>query len=349
MTDTLHAIYMGVITLSLKAYIITRILLAIPMMLILLTLIFFILRIMPGDPVLAMLGGRASVETMNKLRHKLGLDKPLVVQYLNYLASLMKGDLGTSTMTSRPVWEELKDKFPATIELTLFGFGIALLIGVFWGASAAYKRDEALDVSARVYAMLVYAIPAFWLALMFQLIFGSILKWFPIAGRISPTINLKVITNIYLLDSILTWNLPAFWDALKHLILPGSVLGIIVSSVFLRMIRNNTILMLNQDFVKAARARGIKEKAILYGHALKNAFIPVMTMMGLQLAMLLGGAVLTETTFSWPGMGRYLVMKIRYRDFPAIQGAIVLFALVVVITSIIVDVINALIDPRVRY
>jgi len=335
--------------MSLKAYIITRIILAIPMMLILLSLIFFILRIIPGDPVKAILGGKAPIEVIERKRHELGLDKPIPIQFVEYLGKLMKGDMGKSTLTGRPVWDELMERFPATVELTLFGFSIAVLIGVFWGAEAARKKDKTMDVSARVFAMLMYAIPIFWLGLMFQFLFGMILRWFPVGGRISAAVSLKPITGLYILDSLIQGNWTALKDVLWHLVLPGTTLGLVISSIFLRMIRNNTVLMLSQDFVKAAKARGIKEKVVLYRHALKNAFVPILTMMGLQLALLLAGAVLTETTFSWPGLGSYLIMKIRYRDFPAIQGTVVFFAFIVVVISILVDIINALVDPRVRY
>ena len=335
--------------MSLKQYIIVRLILAIPMLFILLAVIFFVLRIMPGDPVLAVLGGKAPKAVIDRLRHELGLDKPIIVQFGDYLVDLLKGDLGKSTLTERPVWDEIMDRFPATMELTVFAFIVALAIGVFWGAEAAHRKDGPVDVAARVFAILMYAIPVFWLGLMMQMIFGAYLRWLPIGSRLSPAVNLKVITGFYLIDSIITLNWTAFKDALAHLILPGTTLGLVISSIFLRMVRNNAVLMYSMDFVKAARARGIKERVILYRHVLKNAFVPIMTMMGLQFALLLGGAVLTETTFSWPGMGSYLVLRIKYRDFPAVQGTVVFFALIVIAISIIVDIINALVDPRVRY
>nr|WP_231580399.1 ABC transporter permease [Marinitoga sp. 1155] len=337
------------IILSLKDYIFTRILLAIPMMFILLIVIFFVLRIIPGDPVLAILGGKAPQEVIEQKRHELGLDKPIIIQFFDYVGNLLKGDLGKSTLTSRPVWNEIKDRFPATVELTLFAFIVAVLIGVFWGSTAAAHRDGIIDVTARVYAVFIYAIPVFWFGLMMQYYFGMVLRWLPVAGRLSPIVSLDTKTGFFLLDSLITGNWEAFIDVLKHLLMPGITLGLVISSIFLRMVRNNTILMLSQDFSTAARARGISQRRILYKHALKNAMVPILTVMGLQLAILLAGAVLTETTFSWPGLGSYLVMKIRYRDFPAIQGTIVFFAFFVIVISIVVDIINALIDPRVRY
>jgi len=335
--------------MSLKNYILTRIFLAIPMIIILLAFIFLILRIIPGDPVLAMLGGKAPKEVIEQKRHELGLDKPLVVQFLNYFFGLFKGDFGKSTLTGRPVLDELKERFPATVELTLFAFIIAILIGIFGGTEAAKQKDKAPDVLARFFAIFMYAIPIFWLGLMFQLLFGVTLRWLPVAGRLSPAIQFKPITGLYIIDSLITGNWKAFVDVIKHLLMPGTALGLVISSIFLRMVRNNMVLVLSKDFIKAAIARGIENKNVLYKHALKNALVPIMTVMGLQLALLLAGAVLTETTFSWPGLGSYLVLKIRYRDFPAIQGAVVFFAIIVVIISIFVDIINAIVDPRVRY
>ncbi len=335
--------------MSLKYYIITRIVLAVPMMFILLAIIFFVLRVMPGDPVMAILGGKAPAHVIERLRHELGLDKPILVQFFDYLKDLLRGDMGKSTLTGRPVWDEIKDRFPATLELTIFAMIVAVLIGVLWGGEAARRKDGAVDVSARVFAILLYAIPVFWLGLMMQMVFGITLHWFPIAGRISPVVDIKPITGLFVIDSLITGNWNALKDVLAHLVLPGTTLGLVISSIFLRMVRNNTVLMYSQDFVRAARARGIKERAVLYRHALKNALVPIMTMMGLQFALLMGGAVLTETTFSWPGLGSYLVLKIRYRDFPAIQGTVAFFAFIVVVVSIIIDVVNALIDPRVRY
>ncbi|ABX32471.1 binding-protein-dependent transport systems inner membrane component [Petrotoga mobilis SJ95] len=335
--------------MSLRNYIIVRILLAIPMLFVLLVVIFFVIRIIPGDPVAAMLGGRASQEVIEARRAELGLNDPILVQFFKYVGGLFKGDLGTSTMTGRPVLDEILERFPATLELTIFAFIVAVVIGVFWGSKAAQKRDKPVDIIARGFSMLMYAVPVFWFGLMMQFIFGMQLKWLPIAGRIGATVQFEEITGLFLLDSLLRGNWTAFWDVLQHLLLPGITLGLVISSIFLRMVRNNTILTLTSDYVKSAKARGIPENRILYRHALRNALVPILTVMGLQLALLMAGAVLTETTFSWPGIGSYLIMKIRYRDFPAIQGTIVFFAIFVIIINIIVEIINALIDPRVRY
>jgi peptide/nickel transport system permease protein len=319
------------------------------MIFILLSVIFVILRVMPGDPVLAILGGKAPKEVIEEKRHEMGLDKPILAQFGDYVVNVLKGDFGTSTLTNRPVIDEIKDRFPATLELTIFSFIVALLIGIFWGAEAAWRKDGALDIAARVYSLLIYAFPVFWFGLLLQLIFGSYLRWLPVGGRISAVVNFKVVTGLYVLDALIARDWKGLMEALKYLALPSITLGTVISSIFLRMVRNNTVLMLSKDFVKAARARGLKKRIVLYGHAVRNAFVPIFTIMGMEFALLLAGAVLTETTFSWPGIGSYLVMKIRYRDFPAIQGTIVFFAIFIVITSIVIDIVNALVDPRVRY
>lgn len=335
--------------MSLKWYIITRVLMAIPMFFILLLLIFFVLRILPGDPVMSMLGGKAPMSVIEQKRHELGYDKPIIEQFFIYVGGLFRGDLGRSALTKRPIIDEIGRKLPATIELTIFGFLIAITIGIFWGAEATRHHNEPVDVAGRFYAIFIYSVPVFWLGMLFQWLFGVQLQWLPIAGRISPLLRPEHFSGLFLLDALISWDIPAFKDALAHIILPGLALGMIISSIFLRMVRSNMVLMLSKDFVKAARARGIKERSIIYRHSLKNAFVPIMTVMGLQLALLMAGAVLTETTFSWPGIGSYLVEKIRYRDFPAVQGTIAIFALLVVVINILVDIINALVDPRVRY
>jgi len=273
--------------------------------------------------VLAILGGKAPLEVIEQKRHEMGLDKPIIVQFFDYLKDVFTGDLGTSTLTNRPVIEELKDRFPATLELTIFAFIIALLIGLFWGAESAWRKDEPLDIGARVYSVLLYSVPVFWFGLILQLIFASYLRWLPVGGRIPAVTSFEVRTGLYVLDAIMSGDWKGLLEVLRYLALPSITLGMVTSSIFLRMVRNNTVLILSKDLVKAARARGLKKRVVLYGHAVKNAFVPIFTIIGMEFASLLAGAILTETTFSWPGIGSYLVMKIRYRDFPAIQGTII--------------------------
>jgi peptide/nickel transport system permease protein len=486
---------------SLRAYIVTRILLTIPMIFILVSLVFLILRVMPGDPIRATMRPGAPKEYVDSIRHSQGLDKPLFInlrgsratvlperlllraeasadseptllvgrgnrfqisdrsrneegewlrvavgedfegwispgqqdwlrrvsaevslleetdlegrhwlrvkipggvmrlegwapveqyevsynildsQYFNYLWSLLHLDLGTSIapVRGRPVATDLANKFPATLELSIFSIIITTLVGVLTGAYAAHKRRSMADYGFRIYSIVIYAMPVFWLGLMFQLFFGVWLgAWseealgvnlgLPVAQRIGTQMqpatiiqayDLKVsgfvaavldfLSEFYVLDSIVTGNWASLGSALKHLILPALTLGLYLSGVFTRLTRANMLDTLSQDYITAARARGIPERIVVYKHALKNAFIPILTMLGLQFALLLAGAVLTETTFSWPGMGQFLVERIGYRDFPSIQSGIVFFAVLVTSVSLLVDIIYAYLDPRIRY
>lgn len=482
---------------SLRAYIISRFLLTIPMVLILLILVFILLRVMPGDPIRATLRPGVPQEYLDQLRHAQGLDRPLVInlrgswaavatpfavlytehdpatppvllalederlpitdrftegdqdwirvsadegipiwveeqkldwirrvefhftpiegesppegvagnwkrvelyqggvegwgraeqfriavnpldsQFFNYLWGLItRFDLGRSiTLQGRPIAADLALKFPATLELSIFGLLVAGLVGVFSGAFAAQKRRSARDYGLRIYSIVAYAVPIFWLGLMFQLIFGIGLGWFPVADRVRSSLRPDTIaqvyglhrvlagplgekvlsftdflSNFYILNCLLTFQFDSLLDVLHHMVLPSLTLGLYLSGIFTRLTRANMLDVLQQDFVMAARARGIRERVVVYQHALLNAFIPILTMFGLQFATLLAGAVLTETTFNWPGMGLFLANRIYDRDFPAIQGTIVFFALLVAAVSLIVDIIYARVDPRVRY
>jgi peptide/nickel transport system permease protein len=302
-------------------------------------------------------------------------------QYFNYLWSLLRLDLGSSIapVRGRPVIADLAEKFPATLELAAFSMIITAIIGISTGAYAAHKRRSVADYGFRFYSIVIYAMPVFWLGLVFQLLFSVWLgAWservlginlgLPVAGRIGTqmqpepiiqALDLKVsgfaasvlnlLSEFYVLDSLVTGNWASLRSSLQHLLLPSLTLGLYLSGVFTRLTRANMLGVLRQDFVTAARARGIPERVVVYRHALKNAFIPILTMLGLQFALLLAGAVLTETTFSWPGMGRFLTERIEYRDFPSIQGSVVFFALLVAGVSLLVDIVYAYLDPRIRY
>ena len=482
---------------SLRAYIVTRFLLTIPMVLILLVLVFILLRVMPGDPIRAAMRPGVPEEYLDQIRHAQGLDRPYVLnfrgswatvippwivlyeehdptsepvllafegdrlsitdrwteegqdwirvsaepevpvwvaesrltwllqvgfyftpiegavlpegiegewaqvrlsqggvegwapagvfqisinpfdsQFFGYLWGLItRFDLGQSvTLRGRPVAADLALKFPATLELSVSGMIVALVVGVLSGAYAARKRRSAADYGLRLWSIVAYAVPIFWLGLMFQLIFGIALGWFPVADRVSSGLRpdtipqafhlqsvltgalgekvlgiLNFVSQFYLFSSLITGQWASLLSALHHMVLPSLTLGLYISGVFTRLTRANMLDVLQQDFITAARARGIPEKVVVYKHALLNAFIPVLTMFGLEFASLLAGAVLTETTFNWPGMGLFLVDRIIERDFPAIQGTVVFFALLVATVSLVVDVLYARIDPRVRY
>ncbi len=336
---------------TLTRYVITRVLLTIPMVFILLTIVFAVLRVMPGDPVSALLGGHAPESVIEKKKEELGLNRPIAIQYVDYLWQICRLDFGDSMVFKQRVTKAIKEKLPATIELTTFGMIITILLGVLLGAYAADKRRSPQDNFIRLYGIVIFCIPVYWLGLMLQLIFGVWLDFLPIAGRTGPRVFPSTFekTGFYVLDTILIKDFSALRDVLIHLILPSFTLGMVLSGIFIRLTRANMLDVLKADYILAAEARGIRHRVIVYKHALKNAFIPVLTMFGLQFALLMAGAVLTESTFSWPGMGRLLLERIYLRDYPTIQGVIIMFALVVATVSLIVDIIYAIIDPRVRY
>lgn len=337
---------------GLRAYIVMRALLTIPMVLILVTVIFFVMRVIPGDPVTSELGPRGGAEARERLTRELGLDRPIMVQYFDYLGDVLRLDLGTSLIFgNRPIVDELSERLPATLELIVPSLIFAVGFGVLAGTFAASHRKEAVDYGLRLFSITAYSIPVFWLGLMLQVIFSLWLGILPVAGRIDTIIGTTLVrrTNILTLDALLQGNWPAFWSALQHLILPTLSLGLILTGVFVRLSRINVIETLVEDFIMAARARGIREGIVVYRHALFNALIPIVTLIGLQFSVLLAGAVLTETTFSWPGMGLYLVERIGQRDYTAVQGVITVFALSVSIVSLLTDIVYAFLDPRVRY
>lgn len=337
---------------SFRNFLITRLLLTIPMVLILITFVFVIMRILPGDPIRSQLGPRVSAEQADRIAERLGLNRPLYVQYFDFLWKTITLDLGTAlTQGERPIRQELSEKLPATIELTIPAMTFTAIFGIFFGAFAARRRKKPEDFGIRLFSIIIYSIPIFFLGLIFQIIFSVRLNILPLAGRMNPLllVNFNSITNFYVLDAILTRNWPALLSALKHLVLPALTLGLALTGVFIRLTRVNMIEMLQADFITAGRARGLPERRLAYRHALRNTFIPILTLIGLQLAILMAGAVLTETTFSWPGIGRYLVTRIQLRDYTAVQSTIAVFAVFVAGISLAMDVLYAFVDPRIRY
>jgi len=337
---------------GLMRYALQRLLLTIPMVFILLTVIFLVLRVMPGDPVSAMLGGRpVSPEVLQSYRVKMGVDRPLPAQYVTYLSGILRGDFGNSMRTSTPVLEELLSRFPATIELALFGLLIAGILGFSTGILAATRADRPLDHGIRVFHIASFAMPLFWLGLMFQVFFAVKLKWFPVAGRLGGQMafSFEPITGFYVLDAILRWDGKALADIVRHLALPSLTLGIALTGLLGRVSRASMLEVLDQDYITTARAKGLSERIVVLRHALRNALIPIVTIFGLQFAALMGGAVLTETVFSWPGIASYLMRAISSRDYLAIQGSVVFIALFISVINLIVDLFYSTIDPRVRY
>ncbi len=336
---------------ALQYYIFARLLLAPLMLWLITTLVFLLLRATPGDPVDAIYGARASAAAKAELRNQLGLDLPLWLQYVNYIGSLLSFDLGSSlTSRGQTVWEIIGKYFPATAELAICSMAIALILGITVGAIAASRPNTILDAGGRLFGIITYSIPAFWAGMLLQLIFAVQLGWFPLGTRFSLALTPPAgPTGLYTIDSILAGNLEQFLTAIHYLALPSLTLGILLSGIFERIVRVNLKQTLKSDYVEATKARGIPESRILVYHALKNAMIPVITILGLTLAAMLGGAVLTEVTFSWPGLGNRLYEAITLRDYPTVQGLVVFFATIVVIASIAIDILNAYIDPRIRY
>jgi peptide/nickel transport system permease protein len=337
---------------SFRNFLITRLLLTIPMVLILMSMVFFIMRILPGDPIRSQLGPRVSEAQAEQMRERLGLNRPLYVQYFDFLKSMLTLDFGNAlTQGERPIRDELAERFPATVELIVPAIIITGLLGIYSGAYAAKHRKEPADYGIRLASIIIYAFPIFFLGLVFQIIFSVRLNILPIAGRMDTLMlsSFKSPTNFYVIDAIITGNWPALGSVLTHLILPSVTLGLALTGVFTRLTRVNMIEMLQSDFITAGRARGIPEQTLVYRHSLRNTLIPIITLLGLEFAILLAGAVLTETTFSWPGMGRYLFERISLRDYTAVQAVISVFALLVGLISLGIDLLYALVDPRIRY
>jgi len=338
---------------SLLAFILTRLLIAVPMLLLLLTFVFVILRILPGDPVLALWGGRnPPPEVVDSARRQLGLDQPAFPnQYVSYMRNIFTGNWGTSFgefYRGQSVWAVMMEKFPATVELALGAMIVATLLGVGTGLIGGANRDKWIDVAARLYGTIVWVTPIFWLGLILQLIFGVWLRWLPPHSRWDGSDFPIRVTGMYTVDSLLEGSPAKFLKAFSHLILPSLTLGIVLSGFFTKTVRANLLRTITADYTEAARARGVREARVVYRHAFKNALVPVVTILGLQFAILFGGAVLTETTFSWDGMGRLLYDSINSKDYMMIQGVIVFYATIIIVISLVIDVSGALIDPRIR-
>ena len=344
--------------MSLRSYILARVLLTIPMILLLLTMVFLIIRVMPGDPADLHFEKRVDPEALAEFKRRLGLDKPLPIQYVDYVAGLLSGNLGISMQDFSPVGQQIFSAVPATLELAIYSAAFAIILGVLLGVRASRSYKSIPDHSIRIFGIVSYAIPVFFLGEVLIMIFGIYLGWFPTGLRFNPRIDApqglqlgswRLATGLYTVDSLLEGNLTKLVESVRYLFLPVLTLGTVLSGIFIRMTRGNMLETLRLDFVTSARARGLKERVVVYGYALRNAFLPILTMMGLQFAALLAGAVLTETTFSWPGLGRYLVSRISFRDYTAIQGAVVFYGLVVALVSLVVDILYAYLDPRIRF
>jgi len=322
-------------------------------------------RLIPGDPAVAMLGEHATQENVQRIREQFGLDRPIFLdrdalakgnifgffdsQYIRYIGRLIRFDMGDSIHRRIPVAETLAIRFPATFELALVSMILAILIGVPVGIASAARRNSMLDGVTMVGSLVGVSMPIFWLGLMEIMLFAVFLKWLPAGGRLSTGVEVETITGLLLLDSLMTANIPALKDALQHLIMPSIALATIPTAIIARMTRSSMLDVLQEDYIRTATAKGLVERVVLFRHALKNAFLPVITIIGIQAGSLLAGAVLTETIFSWPGIGKWVYDAILGRDYPIVQGGTFVIALIFVIVNLMVDISYALLDPRIHY
>ncbi|WP_298227717.1 ABC transporter permease [Gryllotalpicola sp.] len=348
MAEKTHAASGGLIR-----YLVVRFLLIFPTIFILVTLVFFLMRV-TGDPITASQGGRLPPDELAQRIHTAGYDQPIIVQYAQYLGQLLRGDFGTTYSDHQPITTVLTTYGTATLELAVYALVVAFIVGIPLGMLAAFIRDRWGDAVLRVLAILFYATPIFFSGLLLKLVFSIWLHVLPVAGRASTTVELKMQelsnpTGIYFIDALRTGDPAALPDVLQHAILPAVTLGLLTAGIFLRLVRTNVIGTLNTGYIDAARSRGVGEYRLVTRHAFRPALIPIITVIGLQIAMLLGGAVLTETTFEWNGLGYQLNHYLQARDFVAVQGIVALLAVIVAVVNFIVDIIAALIDPRVRY
>ena len=335
---------------ALFKYILSRLTLLPIMLWIISSLVFILLRIAPGDPVDAILGTRANEFARESLRIKLGLDKPLINQYIEYLNQLIHGNLGISLNTQEPVKVIISKALPASLELAIFSILIASLVGYLIGFLGAVKPESKIDFSGRIFGIGTYALPPFWAAMLIQIIFAVFLGWLPIGGRLPPgAIPPPPITGFLLLDSILDKNVEIIFSSIQHLILPSFTLGILLSGIFSRALRLNLEEVLKKDYIEAAKSRGINNSRVLVKHALPNTLLPILTITGLTVSSLVGGALLIEITFSWPGIALGLQEAINQRDYPVVQGIVVVISSLVVMISVCIDIAIAYIDPRVSY
>ena len=311
--------------------------------------VFFMVRAIPGDPAQIILGQQATQEQVQQLRAHMALDEPVIVQYGLFLKDAFTGDLGNSIATGRPVIAELLARFPATLELTAFAMLVAVLVGVPVGVISAVKQYSILDKITSVLALTGISMPIFWLAMILIVIFGVKLELLPFPGRLSSGVTIQAFTGLVLVDSLLFGNFAAFWDGLKHLIMPALALGTIPMAVIMRMTRSSMLEVMGEDYVRTARAKGVVPWRVVSKHALRNALLPTVTVIGLQVGLLMGGAIVTETIFSWPGVGQIAYESVNRRDYAMIQGVVLYGALLFVLVNLVVDILYAVLDPRVRY
>ena len=330
------------------AFFVRRLISLLPVLLIVLVIVFSLVRLIPGDPAITLLGPGATDIQIAALREQLNLDQPVHLQFWSYFAGLFQGDLGVSLKSGKPVLDEILLRLPATLEISVAALLVAIVIGTPIGVISATRANSPLDHGIRVALLTGVSTPAFLLALMLQLIFATWLGWLPVSGRISSYYFFDSVTGFVIVDAWLSGESGAVWSAISHMVLPVTVLAAFLAATLARFVRASMLEALDEDFVRTARAKGLSRREVIYTHALRNSMLPAITVVGLKFAEMLGGAILTETIFSWPGIGRYMFEAIRNRDYPVIQGATLVFAVLFMLTSLLVDMLYALLDPRVR-
>ena len=330
-------------------YAIKRFLTIVPVLIGVSCIVFSFTHLIPGDPAVAMLGERATPQRVAEVRAQLGLDEPLYTQYFIYVGKILRGDLGASILRGDPVLRDLVRRFPATVELATSAILIAILVGVPMGIISAVWRNSFFDGVSRLVALAGVSMPIFWLGLMLAWCFGVVLGWLPTGFRLGTDVTLVTVTNFNILDSLLTKNPAALVSSLRHLILPAIALSTIPMAVIARMTRASLLEVLSQDYIRTAESKGLPQRSVILRHAMRNALLPVMTVTGLQVGRLLAGAILTETIFSWPGIGLWIYESIQARDYPIVQGATLFIATIFVMVNLLTDVLYASVDPRIKY
>jgi peptide/nickel transport system permease protein len=329
-------------------FVVRRLLLLVPILLGLSILVFLWIRALPGSPATALLGERATAEAIEALNEQYGLNDPIHEQYFAYVGQIARGNFGTSQTSRRPVFEEFKQRFPATIELAMTAMFFSILFGIPLGFLAAKRYGGFFDHFSLFASLLGVSIPIFVLAILLKYVFAVKLGWLPTVGRMSVLITIPHPTNFYTIDALLAGDPEAFWDVIKHLILPAIALGSIPLAIVARITRASVLDVQNEDYVRTARAKGVAPGTVDRRHILRNAMLPIVTIIGLQTGLLLSGAVLTETVFAWPGIGTWLVEAIKARNYPVLQGGILFIAVVFVLVNLVVDLSYALLNPRIR-
>jgi peptide/nickel transport system permease protein len=312
-------------------------------------LVFFGMHLIPGDVAQLLLGDKGTDADLQRMRHQLGLDQPVYIQYFRFLGGALQGDFGESIRTRQPVIWEIEQALPVTVELSLAALAFAVVAGLLIGVLAARFPHSALDTGSMVGVLVGVSMPVFWTGILLLLVFGGILGWLPLGGVLDGSLTVRRITGAPLLDGVLTGSWPIVWSAGRHLVLPALALGATAMAAIARMARSTMLDVLGLDFIRTARAKGLAERRVVSRHALRNALLPVVTVVGLQLGLLLSGAVLTETIFALPGLGRLAITSVLARDYPMVQGVVLIAAGVFVVANLLVDVLYVYLDPRVRY